>query len=189
MSLSVVTIACVVGSLKLLLTGDAVQQNLFQKQRETSITYSSVFILNAKSKKQCLSKCATTGNCKSVIISSGSPRNYINCLITILNDEDLELNYFQINSSYIVWILKSYSNQRSQSLSTTTTAITTTTTTVDTSTVSTNDSTTTEQTPTQGPTVQATGPSGLLNETFLTSSGFFYVFLKVNLLNSDRFEI
>ena len=119
MSLAVVTIACVVASLKLFWTGDAVQQNLFRKERETSIIYSSVFILNAKSKKQSLSKCATTGNCKSVIISSGSPRNYINCLITMMNDEDLELNYFQINSSCIVWILKSYSNQGSQSLSTT----------------------------------------------------------------------
>ena len=129
-----VTIVFVLASLKLFLTGDAVQQqNLFQKKRETNITYSSVFILNVKSKQQCLSKCATTGNCKSVIISPGHPGNYINCLITILNDEDLELNYFQINSSYIVWILKSYSNQGSQSVSTTTTAMTTTTTTVDTS--------------------------------------------------------
>ena len=46
--------------------------------------------------------------------------------------------------------------------------MTTTTTTVDTSTVSTTDSKTTEQTteltPTQGLTVQTTGPSGLLNE-------------------------
>ena len=46
--------------------------------------------------------------------------------------------------------------------------MTTTTTTVDTPTVSTTDSKTTEQTteltPAQLPTVQATGPSGLLNE-------------------------
>ena len=66
---------------------------------------------------------------------------------------------------------------------------TTTTTTVDTSTVSTTDSTTTELTPTQGPTVQATGQSGLLKETFFTSSGFYNVFLKVDLLNSESFEI
>ena len=168
-----VIIACVVASLKLFITGDAVQQNLFLKDREENITYSSIFVVNAKFKNHCLSKCATTKNCRSAIISTSHSRNYINCLIAILNEENPERNYIQINSSYTVWTLKSYSNLESQGLSTTTSALTTTTTVVDTSTASTTHFATAEQTTelttAPGPTVQATGPSGLLIETYVSA--------------------
>ena len=173
MGLTVVTIVCVVASLKLFITGDPVQQNLFQKDRVENVTYSSNFVMNAKFKTQCFSKCATTKNCKSIIISTSHARNYINCLIAILNEEDPERNYIQINSSYTVWTLKSYSNPGSQGLSTTTSTMTTTTTTVDTSTASTTGSVTaeetTELTTAPGPTVQATGPSGLIIETYASA--------------------
>ena len=159
MFLTVVTFVCV------FVTGDGVQQTLFQKERETNITHSSFFVVDVKTRNQCLSKCAATKNCKSIIISAGHPRNYISCSIIILNAEDLKLNNLQIDSSSTVWTLKNSRNQGSQRLITTTTAMTTTTTAIDTSTVSTTDSTSTQQTTelttAPGPTVQATGPSGL----------------------------
>ena len=171
MHLRVVTIVCVVTLLKLFLTFDAVQLNLFHKVREENVTYSSIFQNNAKFKNQCLSKCATTEDCKSVIVSTSVSRNYISCLIPILNEEDPERNYIKTNNSYVVWTLKSNRNPESQRSRTTTSAITTTTTTVDTSastastTCSATKEQTTELTTAPGPTMQATGQSGLLIET------------------------